>query len=159
MQPPVNASLITTFASGHGWVVNSNNPPATFVGDTSDYALGSQSVKVVTKNDNSPAAIQKTGQSINATGMNLRLWFKISNLAQIIWLIVYAVDDTLTNYYQWTVLDNGGDGQWIAKDGLETTARLSTQYATANFQKIMDYIAAKVDMPVLTMADALAKMA
>lgn len=116
-QPPVNASLITTFAAGHGWAAFASTPPQTLGDDTTDYALGSQSLKATTKTDGSPAAVQKTGQAINATAKNLRLWVKIENLAQLTELILYVGDGTLTNYFQWTILDTGGDAQNIVKDG------------------------------------------
>lgn len=117
VQPPVNAAMVTTFATGHGWA-NYNATVATVSDDTTDYALGGQSLKVTTKNDATAATVVKTGLAINATGKNLRLWVKVENAAQANHLIVNAGDATLANYYTWQIMSAPStDAQSIVKDG------------------------------------------
>lgn len=117
---PLNASLLTSFQAGHGWV--SANTPLSVSDDTTDFTLGKQSIKVVTTTANDPASVQKTGLSLDATGKTFRVWFKVDGLPNLSEVLLYAGDTSLANTFSWVLLDGLGvsaqqftkDGEWIS---------------------------------------------
>lgn len=119
---PINSAVVTTMQSGHGYT-NFSSTAASVTDDDTDFLLGGQSLRIVTKTDNTAASVQKAGQSINAVGKSLRLLVKVDDLTNLTELILYAGNDTLTSYYQWTIADadptfaqhymKGGEWVWV----------------------------------------------
>jgi hypothetical protein len=120
IRQPQTANLITSFQSGHGWV--GANTPLSVSDDTTDFVMGTQSAKVVTTTAFDPAAFQKTGLTLNATGKTFRIWFKVDGLANLSEVLLYAGDTALANTFSWVLLDGLAvsaqqftkDGEWIA---------------------------------------------
>lgn len=95
-------SIIEPFAAGHGWTIFSGTA-ASLSDDTTDFALGSQSVVVTTKTDTTAGSIQKSGYSTDLTGKQLVLWVKVAGVVNLNQLLVYAGDSTLANSWSWTI--------------------------------------------------------
>jgi len=113
---PTIDSMLESFQAGHGWA-NLSGTAATVTDDTTDFALGTQSLKFTTKTDNSAASIRKTGVSYDLTGKQIVLWVKITGVADITEFLLYAGDSTLANNYSWTIADAGGIEQHVFREG------------------------------------------
>jgi hypothetical protein len=113
---PLVTTLITQFATGHGWT-NYTSSAASFTDDTTTNALGTQSVQSVTKTDNTPAQVQGGGYAVNATGKMVVIWLKVDGVANLTELNLYAGDASLANSYNWTIADAGGVAQHVFREG------------------------------------------
>lgn len=114
-RPTIDA-MLETFAPGHGWA-NLSSTAASVADDTADFALGTQSLRFTTKTDNTAASIRKTGVSLNLTDKQIVLWVKVTGVANITELLLYAGDAGLANNYSWTIADAGGVEQHVFREG------------------------------------------
>ncbi|MGZ4519160.1 MAG: polysaccharide deacetylase family protein [Mycobacteriaceae bacterium] len=101
-----------TFA-GTGAVGNNN--------DTTDFVLGSRSVKVTTPGNGVQTKISGTFSSaIDMTGKMLVIWLKVDGIANLLggYPRIYLGDLALTNAYYWKLNSSSGqpfnlDGEWM----------------------------------------------
>lgn len=114
-RPTIDA-MLESFQAGHGWT-NLSSTAATVMDDTTDFALGTQSLKFTTKTDNTAASVRKTGVNYDLTGKQVVLWVKVTGVANITELLLYAGDAALTNNYSWTIADAGGVEQHVFREG------------------------------------------
>lgn len=112
---PLIDTMVERFAPGHGWVILSSTA-ASMVDDASDFALGSQSLRVTTKTDGTPGSVQKTGLSLDLTGRQIVLWVKVTGATVLNQLLLYAGDTTMANNFSWTIA-NAGVGQQVFREG------------------------------------------
>lgn len=110
---------ITTFQSGHGWT---NEGFATFAADTTDYALGTQSLKGVTSGAGAYAFMSSPAVSVNLTGRHLVLLLRVENATHLSQLVVYAGNDSgFASQYNWpfiagttsSIPNYWSDGEWV----------------------------------------------
>jgi hypothetical protein len=79
--PPSPARVVETFASGHGWTQAATG---TITDDTSDYAVGAQSLRTVTNAAGAQSKLRKTGYAaVDYTRSSVRVVLKITGLAHI----------------------------------------------------------------------------
>lgn len=108
-------AIVESFSPGHGWSIFSGTA-ASMSDDTSDFALGSQSLSVVTKSDGTPGSVQKTGYTLDFTGKQLLIWVKVTGATSLNQLLLYAGDSTLANNFSWTIA-NAGVEQQVFREG------------------------------------------
>jgi peptidoglycan/xylan/chitin deacetylase (PgdA/CDA1 family) len=119
--PDVNETVITNFASGHGYAKGSQG---VLTDDTTDFIIGSQSLKLAS-NSALEAHADKTGLTIDLTGKEIVIYMKISSLTNLVGAsgyarIMFAEDSGFTKYYEATLsyakLNSGqrswADGKW-----------------------------------------------
>lgn len=99
------ASPGSTFQTGHGWT--SSGSGATYnLNDTSDYVMGSQCISAVTDGSQGNHWFQKfLGTAVDLTNHDLVLWVKVSSVAALRKIVLYAASDNLTNYYSGSLWD------------------------------------------------------
>lgn len=109
--PAPVAVMGTNFASGHGYA---NNATGTVnLNDTSDYALGVQSVTVTTDGIGGVKTIKKTGFTpINTTGLRPVVWVKCPDSTKLATLQLYLGDTSLANSWKWD-MQSSADQKWI----------------------------------------------
>lgn len=115
---PVMTS-VTTFQTSHGWTTGGSGGTWN-LNDTSDFAIGSQCVSDVTSGTNSAHWVQKMGfTAVDMTTHDLQLWVKVSTVANLSSIKVFATSDSLTNYVQGNVIDvtYGVSPQGMLRDG------------------------------------------
>lgn len=113
---PLLSNMVTTFASGHGWFNYAG--AATFTAnDTTDYALGTQSVKIVTDTINTAAITRSPALTVDLTSKQIVIWVKVTGVANLTEMNLYAGDSTLANHYNWTIADAGGVAQHVFREG------------------------------------------
>lgn len=100
--------MLQAHTAGHAWTISpgGTNVASSNLNDTSSYLLGTQSVLLTTPSTQAANAyFQVSGQALDATGCDLRVYFWYDNLAALSLIKVYAGDSTLTNNYHATVTD------------------------------------------------------
>lgn len=116
--PQVAQSMITTFASGHGYTTNGAGVASANLNDTSDFALGSQHVSVVTAGNNTAAQVRKlAGTSVDLTGKSLVLWFKCDDITHLQSIDLYAGSASLANFYRFRVQTQGTASTYLLNSG------------------------------------------
>lgn len=109
--------------TGHGWVQSGSHAAGSNLNDTSDFVLGSQSVKIVTATTSS-ASVEKTGLNIDGSDAHLRVWLKVPDMAATSIVSVYAFSNGLLggNYYLWNIISSATaysdasfirQGEWV----------------------------------------------
>lgn len=113
---PSQKTVLQQFQSGHGFEKYAGT--GTMSDDTSDFVIGTQSLKVVTLTDESQTKLRKkTVGPYDFTGKDLQFTFKVENLAQIGTFEIYLSSDNLaTNNVHYrvasTIQPNIADGEW-----------------------------------------------
>lgn len=102
------AATVSLMQSGHGFGFGGDyDAGLSNVNDTSTYLLGSQSVKMVTNGTTTVATLGKgSATPVSFTGRNVRLILRLSNLAGLDYLELYAGTGGFTNMFTW-----GGSGK------------------------------------------------
>ena len=108
--PPPTDLFVTGFASGHGWT---NTGLALFQADATEYVFGTRGLQIGAKD--AGGYTEKSGLSLDLTGRDFRVWFRLTNLSNAQEFSFYAGDATMANHYKWTIIAPGGDAQQIAK--------------------------------------------
>jgi hypothetical protein len=86
-------TVITNFQDGHGFA--KGGAAGTFSDDTTDYQIGSQSLKCITDGAGGACYASKTDfAAFNLLNQNLVLWVKVSNITNLSYLWVYVSSDT-----------------------------------------------------------------
>lgn len=113
---PLISKMVTTFANGHGWF-NYNGAASFTANDTADYALGTQSVRIVTDSINTAAIMRSPAITVDATDKQVVIWVKVTGVAYLTEMNLYAGDASLANHYNWTIADAGGVAQHVFREG------------------------------------------
>jgi peptidoglycan/xylan/chitin deacetylase (PgdA/CDA1 family) len=100
--PRPKVAWLTTFGAGHGWTGSGAGGTFT-VNDTTDYSLGTQSIKGVTSGSNGSITANSGTVALNMTGKNLVLSVKIADVTKLNYLTFYAGDAGMANNYAWTL--------------------------------------------------------
>ncbi len=112
-------TVIEVFDSGHGWTKQSG--AGTQADDTTDYIVGSQSLKLTTDADGA-AVFTRSGvisPAVDLSGDQLILRFKIDDVSVPIEFWFYASSDSFSSaFYTWKISDSGltnwaVDGEWF----------------------------------------------
>jgi len=101
---PTTTSYIERFQSGHGWTVLGGG--ASVSDDTTDFILGSQCASFATTTDGVARSVDKAGYSVDSTGNQLTITFKITDTTNITSMYLFAGDTAFSNYYQWTICND-----------------------------------------------------
>lgn len=99
--PRPKVSWITTFGAGHGWTGGGTGATMT-LNDTSDFSVGTQSLKSATSGANGNVSIDSPAYTVNLTGKAIVLSVKIADITKLNYLTFYAGDTGLANNYAWT---------------------------------------------------------
>jgi len=93
--------MVTTFQAGHGYASVAGG---VLTDDTTDYVLGTQSIKLDTLNANGACTATKTGLApIDFTGRTPVLAFKTSDIEHIFAISLYlGADEAFTNRWSWS---------------------------------------------------------
>lgn len=130
-------TVITSFASGHGFF---SSGPGTEADYTSDYVMGSQCLRVVTDGAGGVHYSKKNSISptIDITGKQIRIWVKIpdlNDLANILTMTVYLGSDNVVSNYiskEFGFLGSPSQRHFIAADNDWTGITLSLgEFTTA----------------------------
>jgi peptidoglycan/xylan/chitin deacetylase (PgdA/CDA1 family) len=113
---PLLSNMITTFAPGHGWY-SYHGAAAFSANDTTDYALGTQSTRLISDTRNTPAIMRSPKLAIDATSKQFVVWVKVEGTANLTEMNLYAGDASLANHYNWTIADGGGVAQHVFREG------------------------------------------
>jgi peptidoglycan/xylan/chitin deacetylase (PgdA/CDA1 family) len=88
--------------------------------DTTDFAIGSESMKMVTNGSGGQTVLnQFGGPSVNWTNKVPVLWLKVENQAHVLDFKFWLGSSGFSNYYQWDLRENPAaypilqDGQWV----------------------------------------------
>lgn len=109
------STILTTLQASHGWT---NNAGSTLATDSTDFTLGTQSVKITTGGAGAQANLSKTGMtSFDATGKALRIRVKVTDLTHMAELGCFLGSSSFANYYKWSIQVTGGSkflqsGDW-----------------------------------------------
>jgi peptidoglycan/xylan/chitin deacetylase (PgdA/CDA1 family) len=107
-----NLTAVSTFQTGHGWTVTGTGSTSN-VNDTTDFVLGSQSLRGVTAGTAVATSIRRTGlPNVDLTDKAIRVLVKITNLANMASMQCYAGSAAFANFYVIPVY-NPGDGKTI----------------------------------------------
>ena len=117
----VPQSMVTTFASGHGYTTNGAGVASSNLNDTNDYALGSQSVSITTAANNQAAQIRKlAGSSLDLTGKSVAVWLKVDDITHLQSIDLYIGSSSLANFYRFRLQTQGtastyyiNSGEWV----------------------------------------------
>lgn len=113
---PAPQKILTTFAAGHGYTTNAGGTAN--LNDTSDYALGSQSVSVTTDGAATAKTVKKVAQvAVDGTGKHAKVWVKVPAQAKVAALQLYLGDTNLANNWKWELKNSASqpwmfDGRW-----------------------------------------------
>jgi peptidoglycan/xylan/chitin deacetylase (PgdA/CDA1 family) len=116
VQPSQQSHLLTALQSGHGWT---NNAGSTLATDTSDYVLGSQSVKITTGGAGAQANLSRTGMtSFDATSKCVRIRLKVTDLTYLSEIGVFLGSSSFASFYKWSIQVTGSSriiqsGEWL----------------------------------------------
>jgi peptidoglycan/xylan/chitin deacetylase (PgdA/CDA1 family) len=125
------SKVLTIFASGHGWTLT-NGGASSDLNATDFVTRGAQSAKVQSAGT---TFIEKTGQTpIDASGQSFRVVFRLDSYSNLSagGVVLYAGDDTFTNYYQWTIMNSEAAAGWqLTRGGEWVTVDLSFADAVA----------------------------
>lgn len=108
--------MLTAFQSGHGYTANAGGTHN--LNDTSDFALGSQSVSVITDGAGTAKTVKRVAQTaVDGTGKHAKVWVKVPAQAKVAGLQLYLGDTNLANYWRWELKNSASqpwmhDGQW-----------------------------------------------
>lgn len=98
-------TLITSFASGHGWSKQSS--AGTQADDTSEYLNGTQSLSLTTDGDGVVVFTRKTGLTLDLSGKCLKVLVYVSDTTKVNELSIYASSDNfVANWYYWRIDDD-----------------------------------------------------
>lgn len=115
-------TVVTIFQSGHGWTFGGTQDASSNLNDTTDYALGSQSVRLVTAGTGAGTTLGKLAMSnMDLSASYFMIWVKVTgfaHLAATAGIQMYAGSSSLANYYLCNVLNPSAfsaisDGEWI----------------------------------------------
>jgi hypothetical protein len=147
-QPGVVPSIpVTQFQSGHGFTKASGTGQQ--ADDTSDFIAGTQSLSITTLGDSSAYITQKASISptINMTGKQLRVKFKVVGIANVADCSLYlSSDNGATNNFDQRIVNISNaltqpymqDGEWVTYtiNWLEWTVVGSPDRTAINFLKL-----------------------
>lgn len=124
VQPPVITSYVERFQSGHGWTILGGG--ASVTDDTDDFVVGSQCATFQTRTDGVARSAEKSGYSASLADSQVAVTFKIADTTNVTEVILFAGDTAFSNYYQWTIHNDGTvEAQRWFKSGEWVTAVLS----------------------------------
>lgn len=117
---PANRNMIWGGQAGHTFT---NSATGTFnLDDTSDFALGTRSMRMQTAGTNAQTYIQKIGlPAVDLTNRTIELWLKLDNYtAGCDFRILYGSGGSFANYLSWVITDGDtnkiylpGSGTWV----------------------------------------------
>ena len=116
---PTRSSVLTIFASGHGFVNNSGG--SADLNDTTDFILGAQAVRATTDGAATAKTIKKTAfTAVNASATIPVVALKIDSHDQLAGVQLYLGDTNLANYYKWEMKSSSSQkwltaGDWCVK--------------------------------------------
>ncbi|MBK3573167.1 polysaccharide deacetylase family protein [Streptomyces sp. MBT65] len=89
------------FQTGHGWAPGGSGVSSSNANDTSDFAKGTQAVRVTTNGTGLQSNIRKTGMTaMDLTGKMMRLTFKVDDVTNLDRIVFYVGTSNLVNYFQ-----------------------------------------------------------
>ncbi len=120
--PPAN--MLQAHSAGHGWSAHDAAGSTINLNDTSDFFLGTQSIKITTGGTGVASAVRKAGMALDCTGMDVRLWFKYDDPSKLAAIRIYLSDSQIANHYNKIVIQPAGAnanpignaGEWIVVD-------------------------------------------
>lgn len=98
-------TVIGAFEAGHGWTASGGGLASSDLNHTEDFFLGTQSVKVTSSTAGTAIGVKKTGLTLDATGSDIRIWFKYDNAAALQNMQILIGSTDLQNRYTRIVLD------------------------------------------------------
>lgn len=106
-------NILTTFQNGHGFVKQS--PTGTQTDDTTDFSLGSQSLKLKTPGDGTTVFSRKTNMGpFDATGKQVKVTFKIKNVRNASQFQVYLFTSGGTaNFFTASPIELPAQRLWV----------------------------------------------
>jgi hypothetical protein len=115
---PLQKAVFQQFQSGHGYEKSAGT--GTMSDDTSDFVVGTQSLKVVTKGDESQTHVRKKSVGpYDFSGRDLRITFKVEGLAHVEAFEIFLSSDNLsTNNVHYSISTPVqpyiADGEWAS---------------------------------------------
>lgn len=116
VQPSQQSHILTTLQSGHGWT---NNAGSTLATDTTDYVLGTQSVRITTGGAGAQANLSRTGMtSFDASNKCVRLRFRVTDITHMAEIGCFLGSSSFSNFYKWSIQVTGSSrfvqsGEWV----------------------------------------------
>lgn len=109
-------TMVSNVQSGHGWTTS--NSPNTTLNDTTDFAIGTQSIKFTTNGAGAQLSLDKASLTLDLTNKYVDLWVKVDDVTHLSALRFLAASTAFTAYYQTTLYAQGGatsniqSGRW-----------------------------------------------
>lgn len=104
--------VVTNFQENHGFVLQSSE--GSQLDDTSDFALGEQSLRLATYGDGSPVFARKQlAQPLNFTDKVVKLWIKVDNVDNVGELRVSASGDDFGTWADYWISGEGADASYL----------------------------------------------
>ncbi len=125
-----NEVIITNFQAGHGFVRQS--APGEQLDDTLDFAIGSQSLKLVTYGDGSAVFTRKSDilPALNFTDRVLKLWIKVNGTDNIRELRITITNDDFRTYTDYWISGALGASAEYLRDNQWNIVTLSPGHAS-----------------------------
>lgn len=122
--PAPRRNIIQTFQSGHGWTLNGLTG-ATFVDDTTDYVLGTQSLKLITGGAGLTHEIRSpTLTALDLTTHQISITFKLDDYTHYSDIQLRFSSDGFVNYGYWKPAYTSLTQRW-SEGGVWTTVTLN----------------------------------
>lgn len=126
---------VTHFQAGHGWTFDGNQAGTSNTDDTSTWARGTQSLKMVTAGTSTWTLVRSNGApTLDATGKDLEVWVKTGSADDAGVIYAYAGDSGLANHWVWEISQAAWNaaGMNVLPDGVWTVLTLSFANAVVN---------------------------
>ncbi len=115
--PRPRYQVLTQMQSGHGYGIYNNDPGGTNLNDATDFIFGTQSAKATTLGNGSQCALNVFGgASLDATAMDIILWYKVDDPEHLSTLSFVLGSNSMADRFQWQVQGPGLPGHNLSDD-------------------------------------------
>jgi len=128
---PGSETIITNFQSGHGFIMQSGTGAQT--DDTEDYALGNQSMKLVTLGDGTAVFTRKSeiSPALNFTDKLLKVWVKVNDTDNVAELRITITSDDFRTYTDYWIAGGMGADAGYLRNNRWNVVTLSPSHAAS----------------------------
>jgi peptidoglycan/xylan/chitin deacetylase (PgdA/CDA1 family) len=123
--------ILSNFQSDHGFVLQSGT--GTQLEDTTSFAIGNQSLKLVTTGDGSPVFTRKSDivPALNFTDKLLKVWIKVNGTDSVSELRVTVTSDDFRTYTDYWIAGDAGAQAGFLGENRWNVLSLSKSHSTA----------------------------
>lgn len=117
--------------TGHGWAPGGAGTATSDANDTTDFILGTQSIRVTTTGTAAQSQVRKTGLSFDLTDKMFRLIFKVTDVTHLNRIELIVASSSFANFFKWTFHTHSGVNPNIAQSGEWVTVQFGWSDVTS----------------------------